>query len=128
MSARILAVLMSTVCNALKSQLMIDCIRYWLDSRTTLYSIFTRVEWKQWVQHRVSEILKLSKKENRGHVDGVDSPADLSSRGILAIHLHDSHKWLNGPSWLIKRKREWPKNLIIGESEEIGQERRKIHF
>ena len=84
MSARILAVLMSTVCNALKSQLMIDCIRYWLDSRTTLYSIFTRVEWKQWVQHRVSEILKLSKKENWGHVDGVNSPAEMVKWAKLA--------------------------------------------
>jgi len=62
MSARIFTVLMYAVCNEFGSQLKVNCIHYWLDSRTALYWIFNTGEWKQWVQHRVSEILKLSRK------------------------------------------------------------------
>ena len=127
MSARILAVLMDTVYNALKSQLKIDSIQYWLDSKTALYWILNRGEWKQWVQYRVSEILKVSKKDNWGHVHGVDNPADLGSRGSSGSQLHDSQVWWNGPGWLKKGKNEWPKSLIIEESEEVSQEKKKIN-
>ena len=34
-------------------------------------------EWKQFVQHRVNEILTLTKKD----VSGVENPADIGSRG-----------------------------------------------
>ncbi|RUA05998.1 MAG: hypothetical protein DSY43_03210 [Gammaproteobacteria bacterium] len=60
MSARILAQLMHTVKEALKSQKEIDKTTYWLDSMTALYWIMNRGEWKQFVRHRVEEILKLS--------------------------------------------------------------------
>ena len=63
MSARILAVLMNTVCNALSPQMKIDEMYYWSDSKTALYWIQNRNEWKQFVQHRVNEILTLSSKE-----------------------------------------------------------------
>ena len=36
MSARILAQLMNTTCNALQSQLKTDTLRFWLDSKTAL--------------------------------------------------------------------------------------------
>ena len=60
MSTRILAVLMNTVHNDLKTQIKIDCIRYWLDSMPAFFWIFNNGEWKQWVQCRVTEILKLT--------------------------------------------------------------------
>ena len=85
LSARILAVLMNTVYNALKTQIKIDCIRYWLDSMTALYWIFNNGEWKQWVQYRVSEILKLTNKENWGHVEGTNNPADIGSEGFQPV-------------------------------------------
>eukprot|EP00794_Sanderia_malayensis_P003850 gene3850-biopygen3279 len=84
-SARILTNLMSTVITAIGSQVEVDQIYYWLDSKTTLYWIFNGGEWKQFVQHRVNEILSLSKKESWSHVAGIDNPADLGSRGVTAI-------------------------------------------
>ena len=66
LSARILAVLMNTVKNALQSQVKIDKVRLWLDSRTALYWIQNKNEWKQFVQHRVNEILTLTKRMNGG--------------------------------------------------------------
>ena len=127
LSARILAVLMNTVYNALKTQIKIDCIRYWLDSMTALYWIFNNGEWKQWVQYRVSEILKLTNKENWGHVEGTNNPADIGSRGVSASHLRDSQLWWNGPSWLKKGRSEWPRSLAINESEEVIKERKKVN-
>ena len=84
MSARVLAVLMD---NVLKAQVKIDKVRYWLDSKTALYWIYNEGQWKQLVQHRVKEILELSKKVNWSQVDGVNNPADLGSRGANSMML-----------------------------------------
>ena len=45
------------------------------------------------MQHRVSEILHLTRKEDWGHVTGVENPTDLGSRGVTASHLKDSTLW-----------------------------------
>jgi len=76
LSARILAVLMSNVIKALENQFSINRVRYWLDSKTALYWVYNQGEWKQWVQFRVAEILKLSKKDEWNHVSGSENPAD----------------------------------------------------
>ena len=84
---------MDTVVKALEFQVKVDSIHYWLDSKTALYWIFNNGEWKQFVQHRVNEILQLSKKEGWGYVPGNENPADLGSRGVTASHLKDSKLW-----------------------------------
>ena len=63
MSARILAQLMNTIRNAIQSQLRVDGVRFWLDSKTVLSWIRNRGEWKQFVRHGVDEILRLTNKE-----------------------------------------------------------------
>ena len=63
MSACILSKLMATVYKALSTQVKIDECRYWLDSKTALYWINNQGLWKQFVQHRVNEILQLSKRK-----------------------------------------------------------------
>ena len=93
MSAKILVTLMETVINALSSETKIDEVKYWLDSKTALYWIHNNGEWKNFVQHRVNEILKKTRKEDWGHVAGVNNPADLGSRGVTASHLRDSKIW-----------------------------------
>eukprot|EP00794_Sanderia_malayensis_P005792 gene5792-biopygen4703 len=125
MSARILANLMSTIITAIGSQVEIDQIYYWFDNKTTLYRIFDGGEWKQFVQHRVNEILSLSKKESWSRVAGVDNPADLGSRGVTAIELKNSRLWGKGPPWLAKDNKFWPKAMLIDDSNEIREEQRK---
>ena len=127
LSARILSVLVDTVRDALSSQLKIDCVRYWVDSKTALYWIFNNGEWKQWVQFRVREILRLSKKEEWGHVGGKDNPADLGSRGVTASQLENSELWWNGPQWLRKSKDNWPTGLTLEDSEEVKGEKKKAN-
>ena len=84
MSATILAQLVSTIRAALSSQLKLDGVRYWLDSKTAFCWIRNKGEWKQFVRHRVDEILRLTNKNERAHVSPEENPADIGSRGILA--------------------------------------------
>ena len=90
MSARILAQLMHTVKNALQSQVKLDGVRFWLDSKTALSWIQNKGEWKQFVRHRVNEILKLTDKEDWAYCSTEKNPADLGSRGVLALQLKEN--------------------------------------
>ena len=87
MSARILAQLASKVKATLGSELKIDDVKLWLDSKTALCWIKNGLEWKQFVSHRVREILKLTDKHSWGHVASEQNPADLGSRGRLTSEL-----------------------------------------
>ena len=84
MSARILAQLMSTVKTALEAQVNLDGTRYWLDSRTAICWIQNKGEWKQFVRHRVNEILELSTKDEWRHCPREHTPADIGSRGAMS--------------------------------------------
>lgn len=104
MSARILAQLMETVKKALESQLEISRVKYWLDSKTALCWIQNRGEWKQFVRHRVNEILKLSNKKDWGHCPGEENPVDIGSRGTLGSKLKEEKLWWCGPEWLTQKE------------------------
>ena len=58
-AARILVQLMHAVKSALGSEYDFEGTRYWTDSKTTLCWIRNTADWKQFVQHRVNEILRL---------------------------------------------------------------------
>ena len=60
MSVRILIKVMDSVRTALKQYVEFIKTRYWLDSKTALCWINNRGEWKQFVRHRVNEILRPS--------------------------------------------------------------------
>jgi hypothetical protein len=120
MSGRILAQLMSSVKHVLGSEVEIIETYFWLDSKTALCWIYNRGEWKQFVRHRVNEILNLSRKEDWNHCPGEYNPADVGSRGTVASKLKDNTLWWKGPSWLAGPKDGWPmKNEIeaTGESQ-----------
>lgn len=69
---------------------------------TDLYWIKSTVEWKQFVCHRVNEILKLTGKWE--HCPGKENPPDIGSRGVLGTHLTNDRLWWVGPEWLTKPK------------------------
>ena len=125
MSARVLATLMSTILEALGPNFKVDEVKYWLDSKTALFWIYNNGEWKQFVQHRVNEILRLTRKEDWGHVSGIENPADLGSRGVSASHLKDSKLWWEGPNWLQKGKESWPNWLPLEDSPDVSSEKKK---
>ena len=109
MSGRLLAQVMNTVRDSLKNQVKIDYVRFWLDSMTALYWIMNKGKWKQFVHHRVNEILRLTNKEEWGHCPGVENPADIGSRSCMGSQLVKNKLWWKGPDWLRKTVDDWPK-------------------
>ena len=91
---------------------------YWTDSTTTLCWIKNEKPWKQYVQHRVDEIRKLTSKSDWRHCPGKQNPADLPSRGTNAKDLTNNAIWWNGPEFLYQPETEWPAN----ESTHFGDE------
>lgn len=79
---------------------------------------------KTYVGNRVSCIVDLVSPDRRGHVDGVQNPADCASRGLLPSALLDHDLWWTGPNWLRRDEAEWPKQpkLAPNTPVEEGQE------
>lgn len=91
---------------------------YWTDSTTALCWIRNEKPWKQYVQHRVDEIRRLTSKNDWRHCPGKQNPADLPSRGTSAKDLTKNAIWWNGPEFLYQPETEWPTN----ESTHFGDE------
>ena len=126
MSGRVLAKLMETVQNALKEEVEIKGSRQWLDSKTALWWINNRGEWKQFVRQRVNEILRMTRKEDWAHCPGEQNPADIGSRGELASRLKENELWWRGPAWLSGPKEGWPVSEI-SETPQSADEQRKVN-
>ena len=90
----------------------------WIDSLTALCWIKNARTWKQYVQHRVDEIRKLTSKSDWRHCPGKQNPADLPSRGTSVKELTNNAIWWNGPEFLYQPETEWPAN----ESTHFGDE------
>ena len=99
--------LVNTVKNALPFAREIEIV-YWTDSLTTLFWIKSNKVWKQYVRHRVEEILKLTSKEEWRFCPGKLNPADIPSRGLKGQELVESKVWWNGPEFLYNPETEWP--------------------
>ena len=108
MSAKILAQLMDSVLKALEEDVKFSGSKYWLDSKTALCWIENRGEWKQFVRHRVGEILKLTNKKDWGYCPSAENPADLGSRGMFGSDLKHNKLWWHGPLWLSQGESSWP--------------------
>ena len=93
---------------ALESEYKFEGVRYWTDSKTVLCWVSNPGSWKQFVQHRVDEILRVSSKCDWGHCPGIENPADSGSRGVLITELKNSNLWWTGPSWLKGTPSDWP--------------------
>ena len=85
--------------------------KYWLDSKTAPCGIENRGEWKQFVRHRVGEILKLTNKKDRGYCLSAENPADLGSRGMFGSDLKHNKLWWHGPLWLSQGESSWPQEI-----------------
>ena len=122
MSGRILARLIARIKTALEAQVEITEIHYWLDSKTAFCWIKTRGKWKQFVRHRVNEILSLTRKEDQSYCPREENPVDLGSRGVLSSRLKQNELWWKGPWWLSGPENEQPvKEEIRNTSESLEE-------
>ena len=83
-------------------------------------------EWKQFVRHRVNEILKVTKKDEWAHCPGKENLADIGSRGERALKLKESELWWKSPAWLCNPESEWPKSEI-SETAQSNEEIKKLN-
>ena len=118
LSAVVLSRLIHSVKEALSSEMKIDKLFCWTDSKIAWYWIVqSQKEWKPFVQHRVDEIRKLVPEECWNHCPGADNPADLLSRGMNCRELENSVLWWNVPS-----------GLLVSKAWRIGRRLRKTQF
>ena len=101
LSAAVLSTLIHSLKEALSSEMEIDKLFCWTDSKIAWYWIVqSQKEWKPLDQHRVDEIRKLVPEECWNHRPGADNPAGLLSTGMDCRELETSVLWWNGPKWL----------------------------
>ena len=94
----------------------------WTDSMTALCWIKNERMWKQYVQHRVEEVRKLTSKDDWRHCPGESNPADIPSRGLSAKELSTNTTWWNGPAFLYQPKSEWPVNRLTQSEDKVALE------
>ncbi|XP_062558013.1 uncharacterized protein LOC134222885 [Armigeres subalbatus] len=109
--------LMNSVCES--HTLKIDQKFLWTDSSTVLAWIRSEHRrYKQYVAHRVGEILTLSELENWRWVPSKENVADCLTKWTKDTEPSSSGRWLNGPSFLYHLEREWPEQRHPAETNE----------
>ena len=108
LGAYILSKLVDTIRTAFKSLPFEVDTYYWVDSFTALCWIKNHKPWKQYVQHRVDVIRKLTDKEKWRFCPGTMNPADIPSRGCSGKDLVENDLWWSGASFLKEPPELWP--------------------
>ena len=95
------------------------------DTTYPLFWIRNRGEWKQFVKHRVNEILKMSGKGDWRYCPSQQNPADIGLRGMTALDLKQSVLWWKDPSWLVESEDNWPtEDLIVPTTQSQAEEKK----
>lgn len=101
LSALLLARLMSSVTQALQSEINFSNFHCFTDSTVALHWIVgVGKSWKPFVHNRVTEIRSLFPPSCWSHCLGRVNPADPASRGLTPQELASSQLWPCGPVWL----------------------------
>ena len=95
-----------------------------MNSKTALCWINNRSEWKQFIRHRLNEILDFTRKDDWGYCPREQNPADLGSRGALSNRLKGNELW-SGPRWLSGPKYGQPVKEEIRNTSESLEEIKK---
>ena len=119
LGATILAHLVDSVLSYYQFKPEVYC---WTDSYTVLCWIKNEdnKQWKQYVQHRVSEINRLTNKNVWRFCPGSSNPADIPSRSCSTKDLTKLDLWWMGPDFLTKDIEEWPDMPTLYNSEASG--------
>ena len=121
LGAVILSRLVTTILKSLKMSTPLP-VFYWTDSMTALHWICNYKQWKQYVNHQVAEIRRLTVQGQWRHCPGVLNPADLPSRGVSGERLSSNSLWWNGPSFLKLTEDKWPMSEVPPTSKIVEAE------
>ena len=126
LSALLLSKLLTSIRDALHSEVTLADPVCFMDSKASLYWIQgVHHEWKQFVENRVTAIRSLIPPEFWKHCPGKENPADIPSRGMSASALSESSIWLSGPNWLWHQTEELVMSEIGVPEECLGEMKHK---
>lgn len=124
--ATLLAKLIARICTIFTTP--IRDITLWSDSTIVLHwIILSPSKLSTFVGNRTAVIQELTHAFTWNHIQGVDNPADVISRGLLPDEIESNNLWWNGPSFFSQPKSEWPQTIIsINESDpDVAHEMKK---
>ena len=109
-AATLLTQMNSMIIRELEGRMKINDVTYWTDSTIVLrYILNTRRRFVTFVANRVALIHQSSNPKQWRHVRSEDNPADYASRGLKPSESDKLDVWRNGPDFLWKNSKEWPK-------------------
>ena len=101
LSALLLSRLVANLEGPLQSELQLDEMICYTDSKVTLNWIRDKNhQWKQYVGNRLASIQAIVPPNNWYHCPGKENLADIPSRGMTPSELSQNSLWLSGPIWL----------------------------
>ena len=99
-------------------------VTFWTDSTVALYWIQNeKLMLKTFVRNRVKEIRKTPGEWR--HVPGTMNPADIASRGLTLSALKEHPLWWNGPSFLVRGRKNWPPIPNLDSESIVDEEEKK---
>lgn len=109
LTAAVLAVKVDTMLRK-ELQLQLDKSIFWTDSTTVLKYINNETKrFQTFVANRTSFIRDATDVSQWRYVNTKENPADEASRGLTADRFLSCKRWIQGPDFLCKPDREWPK-------------------
>ena len=118
-------IMVKLVVSAEAAQAKVKRLKLWLDSKTALFWIRSRGEWRQFLKHRVNEILKMIGKGDWRYCPSRENKADIGSRGMTALDPKQSVLWWKSPSWLVESEDNCPKKGLIVPTTQSRAEEKK---
>lgn len=101
-------------------------IHGWTDSTVVLAWLSSHpCRWKTFIANRTSEILSRLDSSQWSHVQSLQNPADVASRGCTPSELVQNDLWLQGPAWLQNPTLEYKRPKII--STDLEERHIKAH-
>ena len=107
LAALIVARLITTVQQTLKSVMEISKIVCFSDSMTVPYWLKGENSLKQFCNNRVMETNKTTDRDSWFHCPGEENPADIGSRGAFPDQFVNSELWFNGSKFLQESEEDW---------------------
>ncbi|XP_074036726.1 uncharacterized protein [Leptinotarsa decemlineata] len=93
--------------------IVFESVNLWTDSQIALHWIQSHTSrWHTFVANRVSQIQTSLPQAQWRHVRSSKNPADLLSRGVLALDLLNSELWWHGPDFLSEINLELSKFIL----------------